>query len=129
MLCAGRIGVVVIEAHSGLIARAIGTQWEMDGDAVNYVFRWNRSILEQATRSYLLQGDAPLFDHNLVVNRMVSKLPESQDPITRGQGVYGLLHFAAPMGNMLVGIVLKRSRPFPQEVGGALKRPQLFDRH
>ena len=30
----------------------------MEGDAVNYVFRWNRSILEQATRSYLLQENA-----------------------------------------------------------------------
>src|SRR6185436_5595240 len=58
MLRVARIAAIVIEPHSGLVARAIGKTWEVEGDAVNYVFRWNRNILEQTTRSYLLQEDA-----------------------------------------------------------------------
>jgi ubiquinone/menaquinone biosynthesis C-methylase UbiE len=122
MLRVARSAVVVIEPHSGLIARAIGTQWEVDGDAVNYVFRWNRSMLEQTTRSYLLQEDAEVitcrfFDHNLVVNRMVSKLPlPRRTKLLAAKAAYGLLHFAAPIGNMMVGIVLKPSGPSPQRL-------------
>jgi ubiquinone/menaquinone biosynthesis C-methylase UbiE len=122
MLRVARTAVVVIEPHSGVVARAIGKRWEVDGDAVNYVFRWNRSILEQATRSYLLQEDADVipcrfFDHNLVVNRAVSKLPLPRGAqVLAAKAVYGLLHLADPMGNMMVGIVLKPSRPSPQRL-------------
>jgi ubiquinone/menaquinone biosynthesis C-methylase UbiE len=122
MLRVARTAVVVIEPHSGLVARAIGTQWEVDGDAINYVFRWSRSIFEQATRSYLLREDAEVitcrfFDHNLVVNRAVSKLPlPRRTQLLAARSVYGLLHFAAPMGNMMVGIVVKPSGPSPQRL-------------
>jgi ubiquinone/menaquinone biosynthesis C-methylase UbiE len=122
MLRVARNAVVVIEPHSGLVARAIGKQWEVDGDAVNYVFRWNRSMLEQATRSYLLQEDAEVitcrfFDHNLVVNRTVSKLPlPRRTQVLAAKALYGMLHFASPIGNMMVGIVLKPSRPSPQRL-------------
>jgi hypothetical protein len=113
---------VVIEPHSGLVARAIGRQWEVCGEAVNYVFRWNRSIFEQATRSYLLREDAEvipcrLFDHNLVVNRVVSKLPlPRKTQVLAAKAIYGLLYFVAPMGNMMVGIALKPSGPSPQRL-------------
>lgn len=122
MLRVARNAVVVIEPHSGLVARAIGRSWEVDGNAVNYVFRWNRNILEQVTRSYLLQEDAEViacrfFDHNLVVNRTVSKLPLPRGlQLLEAKAIYRLLDFAAPMGNMMVGIVLKPSGPSPQRL-------------
>jgi ubiquinone/menaquinone biosynthesis C-methylase UbiE len=122
MLRVARTAVVVIEPHSGIVARAIGKQWEVDGDAVNYVFRWNRSMLEQTTRSYLLQEDAEVimcrfFDHNLVVNRTVSKLPLPRRPqVLAAKAVYGMLQVAGRMGNMMVGIVLKPSRPSPKRL-------------
>jgi ubiquinone/menaquinone biosynthesis C-methylase UbiE len=122
MLRVARSAVVVIEPHSGLVARALGTEWEVDGDAVNYVFRWNRSILEQTTRSYLLQEDAEVitcrfFDHNLVMNRAVSRLPlPPRLQLLAARAAYGLLDLVAPIGNMMVGIVLKSSRPSPQRL-------------
>jgi ubiquinone/menaquinone biosynthesis C-methylase UbiE len=122
MLRVARSAVVVIEPHSGVVAKAIGKQWEVDGDAVNYVFRWNRSMLEQTTRSYLLQEDAEVimcrfFDHNLVVNRAVSKLPlPRRSRLLAAKAAYGMLHPAAPVGNMMVGIVLKPPRPSPQRL-------------
>ena len=117
MLRVARSAVVVIEPHSGLVARAIGTEWEVEGDAVNYVFRWNRSIFEQATRSYLIRGDAPVivcrfFDHNLVVNRVVSKLPlPRRGQLFAAKAIYGLLFLVAPVGNMMVGVVVKPAGP------------------
>jgi ubiquinone/menaquinone biosynthesis C-methylase UbiE len=122
MLRVARTAVVVIEPHSGVVARAIGRQWEVCGDAVNYVFRWSRSIFEQATRSYLLREDAEVitcrfFDHNLMVNRAVQKLPlPRKAQLLAAKGIYGLLHFGAPMGNMMVGIVLKPSGPSPERL-------------
>jgi ubiquinone/menaquinone biosynthesis C-methylase UbiE len=120
MLRVARSAVVVIEPHSGVVARAIGRQWEVEGDAVNYVFRWNRSIFEQATRSYLLRDDAEVivcrfFDHNVAVNRAVSKLPlPRKTQLLAAKAAYGMLHLAAPLGNMMVGIVLKPVRSSPQ---------------
>jgi ubiquinone/menaquinone biosynthesis C-methylase UbiE len=122
MLRVARVAVVVIEPHSGLVARAIGRTWEVDGDAVNYVFRWNRNILEQATRSYLLREDAEVipcrfFDHNVAVNRAVSKLPLPRKlQLLAAKVIYRLLDFVAPMGNMMVGIVLKPSGPSPERL-------------
>ena len=122
MLRVARGAAIVIEPHSGLVARAIGTKWEVDGEAVNYVFRWNGHLLEQATRSYLLQDDAEViacrfFDHNLAVNRAVSKLPLPRGiQLLEAKAIYRLLDFAAPVGNMMVGIVLKPSGPSPQRL-------------
>jgi ubiquinone/menaquinone biosynthesis C-methylase UbiE len=124
MLRVARTAVVVIEPHSGLVAKAIGREWEVEGDAVNYVFRWNQSILEQATRSYLLQEDADViacrfFDHNLVVNRAVSKLPLPRNAqLLAAKTIYGLLRPIAPMGNMMVGIVVKPAGPSPERLVG-----------
>jgi hypothetical protein len=122
MLRVARTAVVVIEPHSGLFARAIGRRWEVCGDAINYVFRWNRNILEQATRSYLLREDAEVipyrfFDHNVMVNRTVSKLPlPRKAQVLAAKAIYGLLYSAAPIGNMMVGIVLKPSGPPPERL-------------
>jgi SAM-dependent methyltransferase len=115
MLRVARTAAVVIEPHSGLVAGAIGTKWEVVGDAINFVFRWRRSILEQATRSYLLSNDAEVivcrfFDHNVVVGRAVRRLPRRAQ-LLGVKAIYGVLHFAAPIGNMMVGIVLKPSGP------------------
>jgi ubiquinone/menaquinone biosynthesis C-methylase UbiE len=124
MLRVARTAVIVIEPHAGLVARAIGRQWEVSGEAVNYVFRWNRSILEQATRSYLLRDDADVipyrfFDHNLMLNRAVQRLPlPRKGQVLAAKAIYGLLRPAAPIGNMMVGIVLKPSGPSPERLVG-----------
>jgi SAM-dependent methyltransferase len=122
MLRVARSAVVLIEPHTGLVARAIGKKWEIEGDAVNYVFRWNRNILEQTTRSYLLQEDADViacrfFDHNLAMNRAISKLPLPRGlQLIAAKSAYRILDLAAPLGNMMVGIVLKPSGPSPQRL-------------
>ncbi|MFC4471060.1 class I SAM-dependent methyltransferase [Streptomyces xiangluensis] len=111
MLRVARRAVVVIEPHDGLVGRLIGTEWERQGDVVNYVFRWNRSLLNQATRSYLLCKQAVVlprrvWDHNLVVGKMARRFPERWRP-TVAKTIYQALRPVNRLGNMMVAVVVK----------------------
>jgi ubiquinone/menaquinone biosynthesis C-methylase UbiE len=115
MLRIARKAVVVIEPHHGAVGSLLGTTWETDGAAVNYVFRWNQLILEQAAYSYLLRGDVTvvcrrLWDHALAMSRVVDRLP-ARIRLRAARVLYGALaplHFA---GNMMVGVVVKSADP------------------
>jgi SAM-dependent methyltransferase len=117
MLRVARVAAVVIEPHYGAVGRLIGTEWETHGDAANYVFRWNRSILEQATRSYLLDKDSTvvprrLWDHNLVIGKVATRLPKKVQ-LGAAKTIYGALRPFNRLGNMMVGVVLKPQGPTP----------------
>lgn len=53
MLRLAKVGVIFLEGHDTLICRLSGTEWEINGSAVNYVFRWTRRGLKQIVSSYL----------------------------------------------------------------------------
>lgn len=111
MLRVARVAAIVIEPHYGLVGKLIGTEWEVHGDAVNYVFRWNRPILEQATRSYLLDKKSVivprrLWDHNLVIAKAVSRLPLRLQ-VRAAKVIYAVLRPFNRFGNMMVGVVVK----------------------
>jgi SAM-dependent methyltransferase len=117
MLRVAREAVVVIEPHYGMVGKVMGTEWETQGDAVNYVFRWNRPMLEQATRSYLLSRDAVvvthrLWDHSLLLGRAVGRLPAAVRPVA-ARAAYAALTPLGRCGNMMVGVVLKPGGPPP----------------
>ena len=111
MLRVARLAVVVIEPHHGAVGRLLGTTWEQDRGALNYVFRWNRLILEQATHSYLLSSETTvvcrrLWDHALTMSRLVDRFPEhARLPVARA--LYGILDPLRFAGNMMVGVVVK----------------------
>jgi SAM-dependent methyltransferase len=111
MLRVARTAVVVIEPYDSLVGKLIGTEWEEHGEAVNYVFRWNHSMLKQATLSYLLRSDAVVvsrrvWDHNVAVGKMVRRLPERWQ-LRAAQGTYRALSSVNRLGNMMVGVVVK----------------------
>lgn len=111
MLRVARNAIVVIEPHFGLAGRLLGTTWEQQGDAINYVFRWNRAILEQSTRSYLLSDSTQiiamrLWDHNLMVGKIVNHLPP-RNRLFGAKSFYKTLEPFSSFGNMMVGVVLK----------------------
>jgi len=117
MLRVARVAAIVIEPHYGAVGKWIGREWEVNGDAVNYVFRWNRSILEQATRSYLLDKDSAvvphrLWDHNLAVGRAVARMPR-QLQVRAAKAIYAALRPFDRFGNMMVGVALKPDGPPP----------------
>jgi ubiquinone/menaquinone biosynthesis C-methylase UbiE len=111
MLRVARKAVVVIEPHEGLVGRLIGTEWERQGEFVNYVFRWNRSLVNQATRSYLLCPQAVvllrrLWDHNLAVGKVADRFPKRWR-LTAAKAVYQALRPVNRLGNMMVAVVVK----------------------
>lgn len=113
MLRVARVAVVLIEPHHGVIGKLLGHQWEVQRDAVNYVFRWNTMLLEQCTRSYLLSREARVigtrvWDHGLAISNAVRRLPTSwRLPVAKA--IYSALRPVSPMGNMMVGVVVKGS--------------------
>jgi SAM-dependent methyltransferase len=122
MLRVARRAVVVIEPHTSLVGRLWGTEWETQGAAVNYVFRWNRTIMEQCTRSFLLSKEAVvvanrLWDHGPMINRMVSHLPGRVRPAA-ARAVYSALNLASPAGNMMIGVVVKGAAATPERLLG-----------
>jgi SAM-dependent methyltransferase len=115
MLRVARQAAVVIEPYYSLVGRAIGTEWERQGEAVNYVFRWTAPMLEQVSRSFLLSPDAVvvahrLWDHGGVVGRTVARLPASAR-LGGAKAIYGALGPLRRAGNMMVGVVLKPEGP------------------
>lgn len=117
MLRVARVAAVVIEPHYGLVGRAIGTEWEVHGDAVNYVFRWNRPMLEQVTRSYLLSRHSTvtahrMWDHALVLSRLADRLP-ARLRLSAIKAAYACLRPANRAGNMMIGVAVKPLAPAP----------------
>jgi len=53
MLRICRRAAVFLEPHNSLAGRRLGREWEINGNAVNYVFRWDRRLVEQVSSSYL----------------------------------------------------------------------------
>ena len=122
MLRVARRAVVVIEPHAGLVARIAGTEWEVQGRAVNYVFRWNKLLLEQCTRSYLLSRDAQvmatrLWDHGSVLARAVGPLPRRLR-LPAAKAIYSALRGASVAGNMMIGVVIKEDAAAPARLLG-----------
>ena len=120
MLRVARVAAIVIEPHHGLVGRLFGREWEVQDEAINFVFRWNRMMLEQCTRSYLLSRNARVicirvWDHNLAVGRVVGHLPSALR-LVGAKGIYVLLSAFSRIGNMMVGVVLKDNEAAPERL-------------
>jgi ubiquinone/menaquinone biosynthesis C-methylase UbiE len=115
MLRIARTAVLFLEPHDAIIGRAIGTKWEKNGDAVNYVFRWTKRLVQDVASSYLgpdsFKNLSFSFCHH---NPLFLKLGK-----TLGGGYFALstirfLKFIldsllAKSGNQFCGLVVKRS--------------------
>jgi hypothetical protein len=113
MLRVARRGVLVMEPHWGLVAKLFGTTWEDQDGEINFVFRWNQMLLEQATRSYLLQQSCHvealrLWDHPSAVHRLASRLASPSQQLALARACYGVLDgLFRPLGNAMIGVVVK----------------------
>lgn len=114
MLRVARHGVVVIEPHTGLVGEKLGTRWEHEGDAINYVFRWNHQMLEQSTRSMLLERSCyvcgmRVWDHNVAVRKLANLFGGKKLGLAVSKLTYGTLGTLLPgLGNMFIGVVVKQ---------------------
>ena len=116
-----RKGAIVIEPHSGIVASLLGRAWEEVGSTVNYVFRWDKQLAEQATRSYILQEPCyvktiRLWNHNTIMDKLGRLLGNGQAGLLVVKYCYFVLDFLfGRLGNMAV-IVLLKSPPSDSEI-------------
>ena len=114
MLRVARHGVLVIEPHTGLVSKMLGTKWELEGDAINYVFRWNHHLLEQSTRSMLLKRPCyvrgmRIWDHNVSLRKLGRAFGGKRLGLAVTKLAYGVINTLLPgCGNMFIGVVVKR---------------------
>jgi ubiquinone/menaquinone biosynthesis C-methylase UbiE len=120
MIRVARKAVIVLEPHTGFVAKAIGTEWERHGDAVNFVYRWNLESFRQVILSQLLESPKSirvirLWDHNSVIRKVVSKLGGGGLSLFAAKAIYALLTPFNALGNNFIGVLVKQphasSRP------------------
>ena len=113
MLRISKKGVIVIEPHTGIIGDLFGTDWEIVSGVYNWVFRWNKNIFSQSVKSYLLKSEYKIivkriFDHNLLLLKLINKLPKSSQLLV-AQLIYSMLYPFNFLGNMFIGIIVKNN--------------------
>lgn len=113
MIRVARKAVIVLEPHTGFVAKAIGTEWERHGDAVNFVYRWNHESFRQVILSQLLEAPLSihvirLWDHNSVIRKVVSKLGGGALSLFAAKAIYAFLTPLNALGNNLIGVLVKQ---------------------
>lgn len=111
MLRVAKKAVIVIEPYDSLVGNMIGTEWEIQGDAMNYVYRWDKNSITQAVKSYLLKEYKEIkvlriWDHSSMVAKIVGKFPTSMQ-LTLVKVIYGILTPFNVIGNMMVAVIQK----------------------
>ncbi|GMV78686.1 MAG: hypothetical protein AMXMBFR79_18160 [Chitinophagaceae bacterium] len=111
MLRISRKGIIVIEPYESLVGNIIGTTWEKHGEVINFVYRWDKKMVEQTVKSYLLKEFKHIkvlriWDHGLAVSKLASKLPK-RFQLVLAKIIYGTLKPFSFIGNMMVSVIIK----------------------
>lgn len=111
MLRVAKRAAIVIEPYNGLVGDLLGQEWEMTEGEMNFVYRWDRKMIEQTAKSFLLKKFKMiivrrLWDHGLLVSKIVGKLPHGWK-LLACKVVYGILRPLNFTGNNLVAVVVK----------------------
>jgi ubiquinone/menaquinone biosynthesis C-methylase UbiE len=111
MLRVAKKAIIVIEPYNGLVGKLIGTEWEVHGNATNYVFRWDKNTVNQVVKSQLLNNYKLIkvlrfWDHNSIVLKIANKFPKSLR-LVASKIIYGLLNPFDFLGNNMVSVILK----------------------
>ena len=111
MLRVAKKAVIVIEPYDSLIGNLMGTEWEKQGDAINYVYRWDKKSFTQGVKSYLLKNYRDIkvlrfWDHGLLVSKLAGKLPTGMQRLA-AKIIYALFTPFNFIGNMFIGILIK----------------------
>lgn len=113
MVRVARQAVVVIEPHVSLVGTLLGTMWERQGDAVNFVFRWDGRLFRQVVLSQLLERPVTfrcrrLWDHNVWMTRLFGRIPGARLRILLVRLFYAALRLVPRSGNMFIGVLVTR---------------------
>jgi SAM-dependent methyltransferase len=115
MLRVSRCAAIFLEPHDSLVGRTIGTKWERNADAVNYVFRWSRRLVEGVASSFMgpnsFENLSFSFWHHTAQFARLGKLLGGR---TLATVAFRSLKFTLdvtlrPFGNQFCGMVVKKS--------------------
>ncbi len=114
MLRVSKIATLFLEPHLSLVGSVLGTQWELDDGALNYVFRWNRRLVQDVASSFLVSPSFrnlsfSFWHHNRTYERIGNKLGMTSESgcklIATIKFVMDLL--MARWGNSFCGLILR----------------------
>ncbi|MBS1963136.1 MAG: class I SAM-dependent methyltransferase [Bdellovibrionales bacterium] len=111
MLRVARKAAIVIEPHRGLVGKLIGQEWELTDGEKNYVFRWDRNMIEQTVKSLLLTNYRNIvvrrvWDHGGFISKITRIVPSSLRFVAI-RLIYRLLQPFGFCGNNMVAVVVK----------------------
>ncbi|MEO8038333.1 MAG: methyltransferase domain-containing protein [Betaproteobacteria bacterium] len=117
MLRVSKRAVFFLEPHDSLVGNLIGTKWERNDGAVNYVFRWNRRLVGEVTSSYL--GHAgfrnqsfSFWHHNPVLARFGAAIGGGAFAIGALKCIKATFDaLAGRWGNQFCGMIVKSAPP------------------
>jgi len=113
MLRVARVGVVFIEPHDAFVGGRLGTKWERNGEAINFVFRWSKGLVEAVASSYLGPDSFDnlsfsYWHHNVVYARIADLVVSRHAAVVTLRAIKAVLDVTlGSSGNMFSGIVLK----------------------
>jgi len=115
MLRISTTAVVFLEPHNSLAGRMVGRTWEHHGDAVNYVFRWTRRLVQDVASSYLGPDSFrnlsfAFWHHNVMLEKIGRRFGRRLSiPVLRTAKT--LIDRVLPgSGNQFCGMILKTPR-------------------
>jgi ubiquinone/menaquinone biosynthesis C-methylase UbiE len=106
--------VIFLEPHDSLVGRLIGTKWETNGPAVNYVFRWTKRLVQDTTSSYLGKSafqnlSFSFWHHNVVLAKAVQRIGSGSFAVSCIRVAKTCMDILLPrMGNQFCGLVIKK---------------------
>lgn len=108
------VAALFLEPHDSLVGKLIGTKWERNGEAINYVFRWTGQLVKDVTSSYLGPDSFSnlsfsFWHHNIVFHRLGQKLGGGARGVLAIRSIKAVLDTVlGRMGNQFCGLVVKR---------------------
>lgn len=113
MLRVASKAVGFLEPHSSFVGCLIGNKWEKNGSAINYVFRWDKKLVEQVTSSFLgpekFENHSFSFWHHNLVFAKVSKLLGINIGLLLIRSIKFILDiFLGFFGNQFCGLIIKK---------------------
>ena len=112
MIRVARKAAIVIEPHTGFVGNLLGREWEEQNGEVNWVFRWNKLLLKQATRSYILRAPCyikaiRLWNHNTMMAKVGNFFGGGQAGLLAVKVCYAFLDlFLQGIANMMIGVII-----------------------
>jgi len=113
MLRIASVGTMFFEPHAGLAGDILGTKWEKIGDAVNYVFRWDKRMVQDIASSYLGKNafqnlSFSFWHHNLALEKLGKLFGGGNSGVRAVKTARSILNLiAGGMGNQFCGLIVK----------------------